>query len=42
MSCMEPSLPLYLAYGFREVRRIDVVTPDGVTLAGVAMEREIA
>ncbi len=37
-----PGVPLYRAYGFREVREIEVVTPDGVALAGVAMEREIA
>ena len=37
-----PGVPLYAAYGFRAVRQIEVVTPDGVALAGVAMEREIS
>ena len=36
-----PGEPLYRAYGFREVSREDVVLPDGVTLAGVAMERPV-
>jgi GNAT superfamily N-acetyltransferase len=34
-------LPLYLAYGFRELERMEVVTPDGVTLACVAMDKPI-
>jgi GNAT superfamily N-acetyltransferase len=34
-----PGEPLYRAFGFREVERTLVTLPDGVTLAGVAMER---
>jgi len=41
MHVARPGEPLCRALGFREVRRIEVVTPDGVALAGVAMEREI-
>jgi GNAT superfamily N-acetyltransferase len=37
-----PGEPLYRALGFREVERVDVVAPDGVTLVGVVMERPIA
>ena len=37
-----PGEPLYRAYGFREIERVMVTTPDGVQLAGVAMERPIA
>ncbi len=33
-----PGVPLYRAFGFREVRRADVPLPDGVVLDGVAME----
>lgn len=36
-----PGEPLYRACGFEEVERTDVVTPDGVVLAGVAMQRPI-
>ena len=36
-----PGEPLYRALGFSEVKRIEVVTPDGIALAGVVMEREI-
>jgi GNAT superfamily N-acetyltransferase len=36
-----PGEPLYRAYGFREIERVMVTTPDGVQLAGVAMERPI-
>jgi GNAT superfamily N-acetyltransferase len=36
-----PGEPLYRAFGFREVERTLVTLPDGVTLAGVAMERPI-
>jgi GNAT superfamily N-acetyltransferase len=36
-----PGEPLYRACGFREVERVPIVTPDGVTMEGVAMEREI-
>lgn len=34
--------PLYRAYGFREVDRVTIAAPDGVTYEGVAMERPIA
>jgi GNAT superfamily N-acetyltransferase len=37
-----PGVPLYAAYGFTEVERVTVTTPDGVGLAGVAMERAIS
>ncbi|MEV0644017.1 GNAT family N-acetyltransferase [Phytomonospora sp. NPDC050363] len=37
-----PGVPLYQAFGFREVGREDLPLPDGTTLAGVAMERELA
>ena len=33
--------PLYRAYGFREVERIMITTPDGVELEVVSMERPI-
>lgn len=36
-----PGEPLYRAFGFREVRRVPVVMPDGVSIEGVAMERPI-
>ena len=36
-----PGEPLYRAYGFRELERVTLTMPDGVTLAGVAMERPI-
>ena len=36
-----PGVPLYRAFGFEEVSRSDVITPDGVSLAGVAMRRTI-
>jgi hypothetical protein len=37
-----PGLPLYLAYGFRELERYDVVMPDGVAIPCVAMEKPIS
>jgi hypothetical protein len=37
-----PGEQLYRAFGFREVGRTMVELPDGVSLAGVAMERPIA
>lgn len=37
-----PGEPLYRACGFRETGRTMVVTPDGVALEGVTMERPIA
>jgi GNAT superfamily N-acetyltransferase len=36
-----PGEPLYRAAGFRELERTEVTLPDGVVLAGVAMERPI-
>jgi GNAT superfamily N-acetyltransferase len=37
-----PGLPLYQAYGFRELERHDVVMPDGVAIPCVSMEKPIA
>ena len=37
-----PGEPLYRACGFRETGRTMVVTPDGIALEGVAMERPIS
>ena len=36
-----PGEQLYRAAGFRELERTEVTLPDGVVLAGVAMERPI-
>ena len=36
-----PGVPLYLAFGFRAVERVDLTLPDGVAVAGVAMERTV-
>jgi GNAT superfamily N-acetyltransferase len=36
-----PGLPLYLAYGFRRLEEIEVVMPDGLTIACVSMEKQI-
>lgn len=36
-----PGVPLYAAFGFLETRRLDVVTPDGVVLAGASMRLAI-
>ena len=36
-----PGVPLYKAFGFTEVESAELPMPDGVMLAGVAMEREI-
>ena len=36
-----PGEPLYRAAGFRELERVEITLPDGVVLAGVAMERAI-
>jgi GNAT superfamily N-acetyltransferase len=35
-------LPLYRAFGFEEVGRMDVAMPDGVEVTVVSMEREIS
>ena len=37
-----PGEPLYRAFGFREVERVDITTPDGIVLGGVAMERPVS
>jgi len=37
-----PGEPLYRSFGFREVRRITVTMPDGVTAECVVMERPIS
>jgi GNAT superfamily N-acetyltransferase len=37
-----PGEPLYRAFGFREVERFDLTTPDGVKLPCVLMERAIS
>ena len=34
--------PLYRAFGFRELERVEITLADGVVLAGVAMERPIS
>jgi len=34
-----PGEPLYRAFGFREIERVTLTMPDGVTTEGVAMER---
>jgi GNAT superfamily N-acetyltransferase len=36
-----PGLPLYLAYGFRSLEKVEVAMPDGVTIACVSMEKQI-
>ena len=36
-----PGLPLYLACGFERIEDLAVTMPDGVTIAGVAMEKPI-
>src|SRR6266540_4294929 len=36
-----PGEPLYRAFGFRELERVEVTMPDGVVLECVAMERPI-
>ena len=36
-----PGVPLYVAFGFREVDRVPVTMPDGVTIDGVVMDRPI-
>lgn len=34
-------LPLYLAYGFQPLEEVEVTMPDGVTIPGVSMEKQI-
>lgn len=36
-----PGVPLYLAYGFQPVEEVEVALPDGVTIQGVSMEKQI-
>jgi hypothetical protein len=36
-----PGVPLYRALGFTEIERVPLTMPDGVVLAGVAMERGV-
>jgi GNAT superfamily N-acetyltransferase len=36
-----PGVPLYLAFGFVEIKRVPVEMPDGVTVEGVLMDRPI-
>lgn len=34
-----PGVPLYRAFGFREVERVPITMPDGITIDGVVMDR---
>jgi len=36
-----PGVPLYLAYGFRQIDEVEVAMPDGVTIACLTMEKPI-
>jgi GNAT superfamily N-acetyltransferase len=36
-----PGVPLYAAYGFTAVEEVVLTLPDGVTLGGVAMEKQV-
>ncbi len=36
-----PGVPLYRAFGFRELRRLEITMPDGVVAAGVEMARDL-
>jgi N-acetylglutamate synthase-like GNAT family acetyltransferase len=36
-----PGVPLYQAFGFKEVEATELTMPDGVVLGGVAMERSV-
>lgn len=40
MSTM-PGLPLYLSFGFQPLENVDIPLPDGLSVAGVAMEKRI-
>jgi len=40
MSTM-PGLPLYLAYGFQSLEEAEIPLPDGLTIAGVSMDKPI-
>jgi hypothetical protein len=37
-----PGVPLYRAFGFREVRAAELPLPNGMVLDGVSMEYELA
>ncbi len=37
-----PGVPLYRAFGFREVEQFELVMPDGVVIEGVLMDRDVA
>ena len=37
-----PGVPLYLAFGFQEIERFELVMPDGVAIGGVLMDRDVA
>ncbi|MEV7554466.1 GNAT family N-acetyltransferase [Amycolatopsis sp. NPDC089917] len=36
-----PGVPLYLSFGFTELERVTVTTPDGVDLPGAVMARDV-
>jgi GNAT superfamily N-acetyltransferase len=36
-----PGVPLYRAFGFRDVEAVVLTMPDGVTIDAIAMERPI-
>ena len=36
-----PGLPLYEAYGFHVLERVDIPMPDGTSIAGAAMEKAL-
>jgi len=36
-----PGVPLYANYGFRELGRTDVTTPDGVTIECASMQKPV-
>lgn len=36
-----PGVPLYAAYGFRPLEEVEITMPDGITLAGVSMDKPV-
>jgi GNAT superfamily N-acetyltransferase len=36
-----PGVALYRAFGFREIERVPITMPDGITIEGVVMDRPI-
>jgi GNAT superfamily N-acetyltransferase len=36
-----PDVPLYLPYGFEPREEVEITRPDGVVVAGVAMEKPV-